>query len=96
MDTAGDRPAPPTAPQRTTDHPEHTVERGNHDSQTNTEANDARIDDEPLHHEAHGARAGVTTAGKPVLGAHATRVVERTRERDAIAERHFDLTFQIG
>lgn len=38
----------------------------------------------------------MTTTRKPAPGAHATRVVERARKRDAIAERHFDLTFQVG
>lgn len=38
----------------------------------------------------------MTTTKEPVLGPHAARVVERAGERDTIAERHFDLTFQIG
>lgn len=90
------RLAPPTVPQRTTDHPEHTVERDDHDSQTSPEENDARIDDEPLHHEADRAVAGVTTTRKPAPGPHATRIVERARERNTVTEHHLDLTFQVG
>lgn len=87
-ETLSDRPTPLTVPQPATNHPEHTIERGDHDSQTSPEENNARIDDEPLHHEAHGARAGMTTTGKTVPGAHTARVVERARKRNAIAERH--------
>lgn len=90
-ETLNDRPAPPAIPQRTTDHPEQPIERGKHDSQTSPEDGDARIDDEPLHHEAHGTSASVTTTREPVLGAHAARVVERARKRDAVAESHFQL-----
>ena len=49
-----------------------------------------------IHHEADRAIARATTTREPMLGARAARVVERARERDAIAERHFDLTFQVG
>jgi hypothetical protein len=93
-----DRLTLPTIPQRTTDHPEHTIERGNHDSRTNPEDNDARVDDEPFHHEAHRASAGVTTTREPMPGAHTPRVVEGARERDAVAECHFqsDLSSQVG
>lgn len=87
--TLSDRLAPPTIPQRTTNHPEHNVERSKHDSRTSTEDNDARVDDEPLHHEADRAIARATTTREPILGAHATRVVERAGERDAVAESHF-------
>ena len=90
-----DRLAPPPVPQRTTDHPEQPVERSKHDSQTNPEDGDARIDDEPLHHEADRTVARVTTTRKPMLGPQAARVVERARERDAIAESHFNLTFHV-
>ena len=55
--TLSNRLAPLTVPQRTADHPEHTVERGERDSRTNPEKDDARIDNEPFHHEAHTARA---------------------------------------
>ena len=91
-----DRLAPPPVPQRATDHPEHAVERGKHDSQPNPEDDDARVDDEPLHHEAHRASASVTTTRKPALRAYAARVVERPGKRDPIAESHFDMTFQVG
>lgn len=84
-----DRLAPLAIPQRTAHHPEHTVERSKHDSQTNPEDGDTRIDDEPLHHEAHGTSASVTTTRKPALGAHTTRVIERTRKRNTVAETHF-------
>lgn len=95
-ETLSDRPTLPPVPQPAADHPEQPIERSDHDSQTSTEANDARVDDEPLHHEAHGTSASVTTTREPVLGPHATRAVERARERHAIAESHFDLTFQVG
>lgn len=84
-ETLSDRPTLPTIPQRTTDHPEHTVERGKHDSQTNPEENDARIDDEPFHREAHETGASATTTRKPALRAHTARVAERARKRDAVA-----------
>lgn len=64
-------------------------ERGDHDSQTSPEENDARIDDEQLHHEAHKTSASATTTRKPMPGPYAARVVERARERDAITETHF-------
>lgn len=41
-------------------------------------------------------KTGVTTTRKPTLRTYTARVVERARERDAVAERHFDLTFQVG
>ena len=88
-ETPSDRLAPPKIPQRTTSHPEQTVERGEHDSQTSPEDGDARIDDEPLHHEAHRTSASATTTREPVLGAHTARVVEQTRKRDTVTERHF-------
>lgn len=53
------------------------------------EENDARVDEEPLHHEAHRTIARVTTTREPMLGAHATRVVERAGKRDTVAETHF-------
>lgn len=84
-ETLSDQPTLPTIPQRAADHPEHTVERGDHDSQTDPEDGDARIDDEPFHREAHEAGASATTTRKPVLGANAARVVERPRKRDAVA-----------
>ena len=84
-----DRPAPLTVPQRATDHPEHTIERGNHDSQTSPETNDARVDDEPLHHEAHDARTTVTTTREPTLRAHTARVIERAGKQNTVAETHF-------
>ena len=92
------RPTLPTIPQQTADHPEHTVERGEHDSRTSPEKDDAGIDDEPLHHEAHRARTAATTTGEPALRAHTARVVERTRKRDTVAETHFqsDLSNLVG
>lgn len=87
--TLSDRPAPLAIPQQTADHPEHPVERGKHDSQTCPENDDTRVDDKPFHHEAHGARASATTARKPALRAHTTRLVERARERDTVAKTHF-------
>lgn len=91
----GDRLALLAIPQRTTDHPGQPVERGEQDGEAGPEENDARVDDEPLHHEAHGTSASVTTTRKLVPGPHATRAVERARERDAVAESHFDLTFHV-
>lgn len=88
-ETLSSQLAPPTIPQRAANHPEHTVERSKHDSQTSPEDGDARIDDEPLHHESDKARASMTTTREPALRAYTTRAVERTRERDAIAESHF-------
>lgn len=88
-ETLSDRLTPPTAPQRTTNHPEQSVERSKRDGETNPEDGDTRIDDEPLHHEADRARASMTTTRKPAPGPHATRVVERAGERDAIVESHF-------
>lgn len=89
-DRLSDRLTPPTIPQPTADHPEHTVERGEQESQTDPEKEDTRVDDEPLHCEVEDARASVTTTRKPPLGAHATRVVERARKRNAVAETHFN------
>lgn len=94
--TPSDRLAPPTIPQQAADHPNQPIEGGDHDSQTSHKNDDARIDDEPFHHEAHGTSASVTTTREPMLGPHAARVVERARKRDAIAESHFDLTFHVG
>ena len=81
----------PTIPQQTADHPEHAIERGNHDSQTSTEKDEARVDDEPLHRDVEDSRAGTraTTTRGPVLGAHAARVVERTRKRNTVTKTHF-------
>lgn len=62
--------------ERTANHPEQPIERGKHDSQTSPEENDARIDDEPFHHEAHGTSASVTTTRKPVLRAYTAQVIE--------------------
>lgn len=87
--TLSDPPTLLTPPQRTTNPPEHTIERSKRDSQTNTEENNARVDDEPFHREAHGTSASVTTTRKPALWPHTTRVVERTGERDTVAENHF-------
>ena len=87
--TLSDRLAPLPIPQRTTNHPEQPIERSKHDSQTRPEDSNARIDNKPLHHEAHGTSARVTTMRKPVPGAHATRVVERTRKRNTVAKTHF-------
>lgn len=84
-----DRLTPLAIPQRAANHPEHTVERGDHDSQTNPEDGDTRVDDEPFHHEAHGTSASVTTTRKPALRAHTARAVERARKRDTVAETHF-------
>ena len=86
-ETLSNRLAPPPVPQQTPNHPEQTIERGKHDSQTSPENGDTRVDNEPLHHEAHGASA--TTMREPVLRAHTTRVVERARKRDTVAETHF-------
>ena len=92
------RLAPLTVPQRTADHPEHTLERGERDSQTNPEKDDARIDNEPFHHETHGARAGATTMRKPTLRAHTARLIERARKRNTVAKTHFqsDLSSWVG
>lgn len=97
-ETLNDRPAPPTAPHPAAHHPEQTIKRGKHDSQTSPKDGDARIDDEPLHHETHRAAAGVTTTRKPAPGAHTTRVVERARKRNTVAETHFqsDLSSWMG
>lgn len=96
--TLNDRPTPLTIPQRTTDHPKQPVERGNHDSQTRPEKDDARIDDEPFHNEAHRAAARATTMRKPPLGAHTTRVVERAGKRNTVTKTHFrsDLSRRMG
>ena len=87
----------PTIPPPTADHPEHTIERGNHNSQTRPEANDARIDD-ALHDEAHEAGTSTTTTVNPVLRAHAARVIERARKRNTITKTHFrsDLSDRAG
>lgn len=82
------RPTPLAIPQRTTDHPEHAIERGKHDSQTSPKKDDGGIDD-ALHHKAHGARTTVATARKPMPGPHAARIVERAGKRDTVAETHF-------
>lgn len=97
-ETLSNRPTLLTPPQRTTDHPEQPIERGDHDSQTNPEDGGARIDDEPFHHEAHGASAGVTTTRKPALRAYTARVVERARKRNTVAKTHFqsDLSNLMG
>lgn len=88
-ETLNDRPTLLAVPQRATDQPEQPIERSKHDSQTRPENGDARIDDEPFHHEAHGTSASATTTRKPAPRPHTTRVVERARERDAITESHF-------
>lgn len=97
-DTLGDWPAPPPVPQQAADHPEQTVERGERDSEAHPEDGDTRIDDEPFHRESNRAVAAATTTRKPAPRPHATRVVERARERDAIAETHFrfDLSCWVG
>lgn len=88
----------PTIPQRTADHPEHTIERGNHNSQTDPKNSDGRINDEPLHHEADRAGATVTTTRNPTLRAHTTRVIERARKRNTITKTHFqsNLSNRVG
>lgn len=93
-----DQLAPPTVPQRTADRPEHTVKRGEQNSEARPEENDARVDDEPFHREAHRARASTTTTREPIPRSHATRIVERARKRDTIAETHFrsDLSGWMG
>ena len=88
-ETLSDRPALLPVPQRATNRPEQPIERGEQKGEARPEENDARVDDEPLHREVADARAGVTTTREPVLGAHAARVVEGARERDAVAESHF-------
>lgn len=97
-ETLSDRLAPLTIPQQTANRPEQPIERSKHDSQTGPKDSNARVDDESLHHEAHGASASVTTTKKPMLRTHATRVIERARKRDAIAERHFqsNLSCRMG
>ena len=96
-ETLSDRPTPLTSPQRTTTHPEHTVERSKHDSHTSPEDGDARVDDEPFHHEAHGTSASVTTTRKPALRSYTARVIERAGERNTVAKTHFlSQTFQVG
>ena len=87
--TLSNRPTLPTVPQRTTDHPKQTVERSDQESQTDPEECDARVDDEPLHREVEEAGAGVTTTRKPMLRAHATRVIERPGKRNTVAKTHF-------
>jgi len=96
-ETLNDRLAPLTIPQRMTDHPEQTAERGKQDNEASPEDRGTRVDDE-LHHEAHRARAAMITTREPVLQAHTTRVVERARERDTVAENHFrpDLSGWMG
>ena len=88
-ETLSDRLAPLPVLQRTAHHPEQTIERNEQDSEACPEDNDARIDDEPFHHEAHETSASATTTREPAPGPHAARVIERARKRDTIAERHF-------
>lgn len=88
-ETLNDRLTPLTPPQQATNHPEQPIELGKHDSQTGHEDGDARIDDESLHRGVEDARAGMTTTRNPVLRAHTTRVIERTRKRNTVAETHF-------
>lgn len=83
-ETLGARPTPLTIPYPAADRPEHTIERGNHDSQTGPEENDTRVNNEPFHNEAHRATAGATTMRKPVLRTHAARVIERPRKRNTV------------
>lgn len=86
--TLSNRLTSPTIPLPATHRPERAVERGDHDSQTGHEKDDARVDDEPLHSEVEEAGTGTrttTTARKPMLRAHTTRVVERTRKRNTVA-----------
>ena len=87
--TLSDRPTPPTIPQRTANYPEQPIERSDHDSQTSHEDCNARVDDEPFHHEAHGTSASVTTTRKPVLRAYTARVVERPGKWNTVAKTHF-------
>lgn len=97
-ETLSEQLAPLSPPQRTTNHPEQTIERSKHDSQTNPEKDDARIDDESLHHEAHGTSASMTTTMKPAPGPHTTRVIERPGKWNTIAKTHFqsDLSNLVG
>lgn len=92
------RLAPLAIPQRATNHPEQPIERSKHDSQPHPEDHNARIDDEPLHHEAHRARATVATARKPVPGPHTARIVKRAGKRNTITKRHFqsNLSNRVG
>lgn len=97
-ETLSDRLALLTIPQRTTDHPEQTIERGEQDSKACPKEDDTRVDDEPFHHEAHGTSASVTTTRKPVLRAYTARAVERPRKRDTVTKTHFqsDLSNLVG
>ena len=96
-------PAAPARPEqnhtasRRDPEPAAAAEAAEH-SQTSPKENDARIDDEPLHHETDKARASMTTTRKPAPGPPTTRVIERARERDAITETHFrsDLSGWMG
>lgn len=88
-ETLSDRPAPLTVPQRTTNHPEQPVERGEQNGEVSPEDSNARVDGEPLHHETHGTSASVTTTRKPAPGAHTARAVERTGKRNTVTKRHF-------
>lgn len=89
-ETRGDRPILPTIPQRSADHQEQPVERGEQEGQAHPEESDARVDDEPLHRGVEDTGAGVTTTRNPALRTHTTRIVERTRKRNAVAETHFN------
>lgn len=91
--TLNDRLAPPTIPQRAADHPEQPIERNKQNGEADPENGDARVDDEPLHHEADRTRASMTTMRKPARGPHTTRVVEQDKKRDAVAETHFKSNF---
>lgn len=88
-ETLSDRPTPLTIPQRTADHPEQTIERSKHDGQTSPKDDDAWVDDEPLHHEAHRTSASATTTRKPMLEPHTARVIERPGKWNTVAKTHF-------
>ena len=89
---------PLTAPQPAADHPERTIEQGNHDSQTSPEENNTRVNDEPFHNEAHRVGTRTTTTRKPMLGAHATRVIERAGKWNMVTKTHLrsNLSDRVG
>ena len=85
-----------TDPSRTISHRQSRAPAGperNHRKRTEPAAGpedgDARIDNEPLHREVAEAGTGVTTTRKPVLRAHTALVIERTGDRNTVAESHF-------
>ena len=98
-DRSSNRPTPITVSHPATHHPKHTIERDGHNSKTDPEKDDARVDNEPFHNEAHraAARATTTTRG-PALRTYTPRVVERTRKRNTVTKTHFrsDLSNWMG